>query len=123
MILHSNNSQVDTTVSKLQTKQLPLLSSPDLLMSTVNEHTGGYRLPPPPRDRTQRTPAHISSSSQTFEDANHNNLSVSNQRDTHYCLSYCGMQQETRYCRILWMLHEGADVTYLKTVPAISCGY
>jgi hypothetical protein len=71
MILHSNDSQVDTTVSELQAKQLPLLSSPDVLMSTVNEHTGGYRLPPPPRDRTQRTPAHIISSSHTFEDAHH----------------------------------------------------
>jgi len=72
MILHSNDTQVDTTVSKLQTKQLPLLSSPDVRMSTVNGQTGGYRLPPPPpRDRTLRTPAHIISSSQTFEDANH----------------------------------------------------
>lgn len=41
MILHSNDSQVDTTVSELQTKQLPLLSSPDVLISTVNGHTGG----------------------------------------------------------------------------------
>jgi hypothetical protein len=101
MIRHSSYSQVDTTVSKLQTKQLPLLSSPDVLMSTVNEYTGGYRLPPPPRDRTQRTPAHIiiisSSNSQTFEDANHTifQFQISGIPITVSVVVVCGKKRDT----------------------------
>jgi len=87
---------------KLQTKQLPLLPSPDVLMSTVNEHTGGYRLPPPPSDRTQRTPAHtISSSRQTFEDANHTVFQFQNSRVL-ITVSFVGVcSKKRKYCGIL----------------------